>query len=258
MNYKAALSTPTRKSGMDPLVSIGLLAVFGFFLVSGAVAYFNIRTLWEDNQQIVHSHQVISVLDETLSTMKDAETGQRGYLLTDNEHYLEPYNAALTAIKVQLDQLSRLTRDNAKQQERIGPLQQHIEAKLAELAQTIELRRSKSLDAALAVVVTDRGKIEMDAVRAQLSLMDQEEADLREKRLAEMAASYKTTLGSGVLSCLLGLVLTAIIGFLIHRGALARQRQDWLQTGQVGLAEAMLGDQRTEQLGDNVLKFLTR
>ncbi len=258
MNQKAALTPPTIKSGMDPLVSIGLAAVLGFFLVSGAVAYLNIRTLWEDNQKIVHSHQVITVLDELLSTMKDAETGQRGFLLTDADRYLEPYNAALLSVKAQIDKLAQLTGDNAKQQDRIKPLQLHIDAKLAELAQTIDLRRTKGFDAALAIVTTDRGKAEMDAIRAQLALMDREEADLREKRLAEMDASYKTTLVSGILSCLLGLVLTVIVGFLIRRAALARQRLDWLQTGQVGLAGAMLGDQRTEELGDNVLQFLTR
>ena len=258
MNQKAAFSTPTRKSGMDPLVSTGLAAVLGFFLLSGAVAYSNIRTLWEDNQKIVHSYQVITTLDELLSTMKDAETGQRGFLLTYNERYLEPYNSALLAVKSQLSRLAELTSDNPKQQDRIRPLQVHIDAKLSELAETIALRRTKGFDEALAVVVTDRGKIEMDLIRAQLASMDQEEADLRERRLAEMAASYSTTLVSGILSCLLGLVLTAIVGFLIRRAAITRQRQDWLQSGQVGLAAAMLGDQRTEQLGDNILQFLTR
>src|SRR6202000_2993642 len=95
MNQKAVSSAPTSRSGMDPVVSIGLAAVLAFFLVSGLIAYLNIRTLWEDNQKIFHSHQVISTLDDVQSTMKDAETGQRGFLLTDNEHYLEPYNAAL-------------------------------------------------------------------------------------------------------------------------------------------------------------------
>jgi signal transduction histidine kinase/DNA-binding response OmpR family regulator/CHASE3 domain sensor protein len=243
---------------MDPLVSFGLGAVLIFFLISGTVAYLNIQTLRDDNQRIVHSHQVITTLDELLSTVKDAETGQRGFLLTNNERYLEPYNAALLVVASQLDELSDLTRDNPRQQSRIGPLKLHIDAKLAELKQTIDLRRAQGAEAALAVVTSDRGKTEMDTIRTQLAVMDQEEADLREKRLAEMTDAYKTALVSGILSCLLGIVLTAIIGFLIRKATLARQRQDWLQSGQVGLASAMLGDQRTEQLGDNILQFLAR
>jgi signal transduction histidine kinase/CheY-like chemotaxis protein/CHASE3 domain sensor protein len=258
MKQMSALTTPTRKPGMDPLVAFGLAGVLAFFLVSGLVAYLNVRTLRDDNQQIVHSHQVITTLDGLLSTVKDAETGQRGYLLTDNDHYLEPYNAAVLAVTSQLDQLAKLTSDNQNQQDRIGPLKLHIAAKLAELKQTIDLRRTQGAAAALAIVASDRGKIEMDTIRDQLAAMDQEEADLRTKRLAEMTNAYNTALLSGVLSCLLGVVLTVIVGFLIQRAAIARRRQEWLQSGQVGLAGAMLGDQRTEQLGDNILQFLAR
>jgi CheY-like chemotaxis protein/multidrug efflux pump subunit AcrA (membrane-fusion protein) len=177
-------------------------------------------------------------------------------LLTGNEHYLDPHNAALLAVTSQLDELSELTRDNPKQQSRIGPLKLRIDAKLAELKQTIDLRRTQGTEAALAVVATNRGQAEMDAIRAQLVAMDQEEADLRDKRLAEMTDAYKTALVSGILSCLLGLVLTVIVGYLIRRATIARQQQDWLQSGQVGLASAMLGDQRTEQLGENIFQFL--
>jgi signal transduction histidine kinase/CheY-like chemotaxis protein/CHASE3 domain sensor protein len=258
MNQMAAPTTPARRAGMDPFVSLGLAVVLAFFLISGGVAYLNIQTLREDNQKIVHSHQVVTTLDGLLSTVQDAETGQRGFLLTGDEHYLEPYNAALLAVTSQLNALSELTRDNPRQQTRIGPLKLHIDAKLAELKQTIDLRRARGSEAALAVVTTDRGKVEMDTIRAQLATMDQEEADLREKRLAEMTDAYKTAFVSAILSCLLGIVLTAIVGFLIRRAIVARQRQDWLQSGQVGLASAMLGDQRTEQLGDNLLQFLAR
>src|ERR1700722_6509541 len=112
MKQMAAPTTPTRKSGMDPFVSLGLAVVVVFFLLSGAIAYLNIQTLREDNQRIVHSHRVITTLDGLLSTVQDAETGQRGFLLTGNEHYLEPYDAALLALTSQLDELSELTRDN--------------------------------------------------------------------------------------------------------------------------------------------------
>ncbi len=258
MEKMAAPVALTRKSGMDPLLSFGLAAVLVFFLISGGIAYRNIQTLKDDNQRIVHSHQVIAVLDDLLSTVKDAETGQRGFLLTNNEHYLEPYNAALLDVTSQLDDLSGLTRDNPNQQARIPQLKLHIDAKLAELKQTIDLRKTQGTEAALAVVETNRGKVEMDTIRAQLAAMDQEEGVLREKRLVEMTEAYKTALISGILSGLLGMVLTVIVGFLIRRATIARQRQDWLQSGQVGLGAAMQGDQRTEQLGDNILQFLAR
>ena len=130
--------------------------------------------------------------------------------------------------------------------------------KLSELKETIDLRRTQGLDAALAVVNSDRGKAEMDAIRAQLAAMSQEEAELRSKRLAEMNDAQKTALVSSLLSGALGILLTATIGFLIRRATLARRREDWLQSGQVGLASAMIGDQRIEQLGNSILEFLAR
>jgi len=243
---------------MDPLVILGLAAALAFFAITGAVAYLNITMLREDNQKIIHSDAVISALDDLLSTAKDAETGQRGFLLTGEPKYLEPYNAAKSAIAAKIDAVAELTLDNPAQQARIAPLKRHLDAKTAELQETIDLHNTKGAEAALAVVVTDRGKVEMDAIRVEIGVMDREEADLREQRVAEMADAYKGAVLTCALSGWLGIVLTFIVGYLIRRAASARQREEWLQTGQVGLATAMLGDQVTERLGENILSFLAR
>ena len=64
---------------------MGLLAVFSFFVMSGAIAYNNIRNLADDTAEVGRTHDVLSSLDRLLSDLKDAETGQRGFLLTGNE-----------------------------------------------------------------------------------------------------------------------------------------------------------------------------
>lgn len=246
------------KLGIDPIVALSLAGALVFFVISGAVAYFNLQTLRDDNEKIVHSHEVIIALDELLSSAQDAETGQRGFLLTNNEKYLEPYNSALITIPSKLDEIAELTQDNPAQKPRVTALKLHVGAKLAELKETIDLRRAQGADAALAVVSSDRGKVEMDAIRAQFAAMAQEEAELRVKRTAEMSDAQKNALASGFLSSLLGILLTAMIGFLIRRATLARRREQWLQSGQVGLASAMMGDQHTGQLGSNVLEYLAQ
>ena len=243
---------------MEVWTGIGVAAALIFFIASGAIAYFNIQVLRADNQQIMRSHAVITALDELLSTAQDAETGQRGYLLTGAEKYLEPYNNAVANTAPALSTIAGLTRDNPIQQSYLAQVQRHLDAKLAELKETIDLRRNKGQDAALAVVVTDRGKQEMDAVRGGLGLMRQEEVRLRTMRLAEMEGAYRQAWISGLLSGLLGVALTLVVGLLIRRAARARERQDWLQAGQVGMAEAMLGDKTVEQLGDSMLTFLSR
>ena len=245
-------------SGGDPLIWLGLAAATLFFVATGAVAYLNFQTLKHDSALVVRSGDTLTALEDVLSTVRDAETGQRGYLLTDKESYLGPYNAAAQEIGPRFDMLRRLTIDNPAQQDRLATLKQHIDAKLAELKQTIDLRQTQGPAAALAVVQSDRGKQDMDAIRDQVSAMEQEEIDLRAKRLAEMADAYWRAIASGIISSLLGLGLTGVVGFLIVRSEAARRREDWLQTGRVGLSKAMLGDQPINQLGDNILGYLCR
>ncbi|MFC4255717.1 response regulator [Altererythrobacter xixiisoli] len=238
--------------------AIGLALGLAFFLVSGAVAYLNIQKLRESDEAIRHTHSVLSALDDLLSAAQDAETGQRGYLLTGSEAYLEPYSNAAAGLASQLRNVATLTRDNPTQQANLVLLRRHVDAKLAELRETISLRRTEGLVAAVAVVTSDRGKVEMDAIRAQLNAMAQEELRLRQIRTDDMAAASQTAVTGGVVSSLIGAALTIAIFMLLQRNARARQRQQWLQTGQLGLAEAMRGDKSIEQLGEAVLSFLAQ
>ncbi|MDQ0249635.1 CheY-like chemotaxis protein/signal transduction histidine kinase/CHASE3 domain sensor protein [Sphingomonas kyeonggiensis] len=237
---------------------IGLGLAILFFLVSGTIAYQNVTILRDDDARIRHSHDVIAGLDDVLSTIQDAETGQRGYLLTGRDQYLAPYNEAAARIGGKLDAIAGLTRDNASQQARIETLRRHVSAKLAELKQTIDLRRSAGAAAALNIVNDDRGKAEMDAIRAQLDLMQQEEARLRQQRLDEMADAYQAARLTGLLATLVGIALTLVIGEVLRRATKARERQQWLESGQARLAAVMLGDPGADALGEHILGFLSR
>ncbi len=258
MPQTASQDLTRRGLGLDPVVALSLAGAIVFFLISGGFAYINLKTLRENTEAIVHSHEVIVTLDELLSNTQDAETGQRGFLLTNNERYLDPYNAALDTIPAKIQEIGELTSDNPAQVRRLPVLKQHVDAKLAELKQTIDLRRTQGLEAALAVVNSDRGKVAMDAVRGQLSAMSREEAVLRAKRVEEMNNAYGTALLSSVLAGILGIFLTIAIGVLIRRSTLARRREEWLQAGNLGLASAVMGDQRTEQLGGSILTYLAK
>jgi CheY-like chemotaxis protein/CHASE3 domain sensor protein len=227
-----------------------------FFLVSGATAYRNIQELRDSDEQIRHTHTVLIALDDLLSATQDAETGQRGYLITGNDRYLEPYTVAVSDAASRFKTIASLTRDNPVQQDNLVTLKRRIDAKLAELRETIELRRAQGFQAALAVVATDRGKIEMDAIRTQLRSMAQEELRLRRIRMDEMAAASRTAITTAIVTSLLGAALTIAIFILLYRNSRGRMRQQWLQAGQVGLAEAMMGDKSVEQLAEAILAFL--
>lgn len=235
---------------------VALVVAVAFFVISSTMTFLNVKALRDENQRIAYTHTVITSLDGLLSVLQDAETGQRGFLLTGNNAYLEPYNTALAEVSPRLDQIATLTRDNPVQQARLAPLRGRIAAKLAELQETIDLRRSSGREAAAAIVESGRGKTEMDAIRAEIGAMRQEAARLRTERLDDMASAYRTAWISGLLSGLLGVILALVVGFLARRASVARARQQWLQSGQAGLATAMLGDKSTEEVGDSVLAFL--
>ena len=245
-----------RRAKASSLVTLGLAAVVTFFFASGFISYLNTRVLSRDTTQVVHTHEVILALDDLLSILKDAETGQRGFLITGNETYLAPYNDALIRVETRISDLERLLNDSPEAAARVPAMKTHIHAKLQELAETIALRRTQGFEAARAVVVTELGRNEMDALRALIGKTRLEQQALRAARLAEMNSAYSIAVVSGILAALLGVLLSVAVAYLIRRTIAMQQREEWLQSGQVKLSATMIGEQRVEQLGENILAFL--
>jgi len=123
------------------------------------------------HQQVLRYREAIDQVEQMLSTLKDAETGQRGYLLTGDDTYLEPFSDAVKNIDGQLAALSAQAKAGTLPGEDVAEISRLTGQKLAELDQTINLRRSKGLPAALVIVNTNSGKLLMDALRAAASRM---------------------------------------------------------------------------------------
>ena len=153
---------------------------------------------------MAHTHEVMDALEELVSTMKDAQTGERGYIITGEIRYLEPYNSATAAIDEKIQRLKRLTADNPRQQARIPPLQQRIQDELDILKRNIALAK-KDLEAARRAVMTGEGKKALDAIRLQVIEMEQEEQDLLRERKRQSSSSYQVAVATGFLAALLGL-----------------------------------------------------
>ena len=113
----------------DLYISIGLALVFIFFIVTTYIAYYNTRTISADSASVTRTHDTINTLDDLLSLVKDAETGQRGFVITGNEHYLQPYNNALGRIEEQYTQAQSLMKDTPEQAAILPVIKQHIDAK---------------------------------------------------------------------------------------------------------------------------------
>jgi methyl-accepting chemotaxis protein len=193
--------------------ALALLAL----LVIGWVSYRSTTGLIDTADKVDHSHQVLEKLDLVLSTMKDAETGQRGYLLTGEDSYLEPYNSAKGQVDQILGKIKELTSDNSTQQARIETLGAKIADKFSELQETIDLRRdpAKGFQAALAVVQSDRGKTVMDEIRKVVGAMEDEENGLLQKRSEESNRSVEQTHSTIVWGTFSAFVFLSLAGFII-------------------------------------------
>jgi CheY-like chemotaxis protein/CHASE3 domain sensor protein len=256
MTEKAPSSASARRSASSVPLLIAFTGVLAFFIASTTIAYINTRTLRRSASLVSHSHEVIAGLENVLSLLKDAETGQRGYLLTGNERYLDPYHAALPQIDARIVETTHLTSDNPEQQVRIPAIKDQIKAKLDELRETIELRRTKGLEAALAVVLTDRGKESMDSVRTQITNMETEERKLLAKRFEETEAAFQAAIQTAILTGLVGVGLAAGITWLLRTAANTRARQEWLRAGHSGLSDRLVGVQNLGDVARNALLFL--
>ncbi|MDY3563142.1 CHASE3 domain-containing protein [Gemmata sp. JC673] len=200
------------------------VASFGFALAAGAVvaaacgSYFGVRGLADTHRQVVHTHEVLTEVRDTLSLLKDAETGQRGYLLTGDAKYLEPYDAAVAQVRQRFRRLRALTADNADQQERLGALERVTAVRLGELDETIRLRREAGFEAARRVVVEDRGKNLMDEVRRLTGEMEAAEQGLLEARAEAADARVRRSGGTVIL-----LAAFAVLSVALRRFDAARE-----------------------------------
>ena len=184
----------------------------------GGDAYLSVQRLLESSRRVTHTHQVIEGLEHVLRVLDDAETGQRGYVLTGKKEYLKPYNAAKGQVRGDIDALVALTRDNAAQQESLRQVRKLADSKLAEIEETIVLRGKSGREAALAVVLTDRGeKDDMDILRGVVAKMEDRERQLLAKRNDAANSSGNRTLWTITVWMPIALLVLAVAAVVLMR-----------------------------------------
>src|SRR5437879_4023829 len=100
-------------------IGSGLGLTLAILAAIGLISYSCTAKLVEANRTVAHTHEVLANLEALVSILKDAETGQRGYIITEDERYLEPYDAAVKNREPIIRKLRDLTIDNSSQQERL-------------------------------------------------------------------------------------------------------------------------------------------
>jgi CHASE3 domain sensor protein len=172
---------------MKSVFKRNLLIGFGvsllLLIVSSVASYISIRNLLESMQLVQHTNTVIRKLENSISVLKDAETGQRGFLLTGEERFLDPYKGAYELALNEVNDIKRLTGDNPAQQKNAEILAENIKQRLSQLARLIDLKRAN-------IPITNdelsKGKGYMDDARALVKAMAETETTLLSARIDKL------------------------------------------------------------------------
>ena len=192
------------------------------------------------------------------SAIKDAETGQRGFLITGLDNYLLPFNTAQVTLPGATERLRASFQNYRSQLARLELVEQLVKAKLGEMEESIAMRRKGDGIGAVTVVQGDRGRILMERIRTLLGEMEREERDRAAERRALWDAAVQQTGGMMWGGSALLLVLTAVAAALSARAHRAARTEEWLKAGLAGLGVELQGDPHVERLADVATSFLAR
>jgi PAS domain S-box-containing protein len=208
---------------------VALALLVAALLIDAVLTLHHIREVATSVQWVSHTHEVLGQLEQVVSTLKDAETGQRGYLLTGERAYLDPYDQAVARLRGQLERLRQLTIDNPPQTAHVLKLEQLAADRLTVLRQELERFRAepdknRALQLSRQFLLQGEGKHAMDLIRDEIYGMQQLERALLSRREAASRANTRTALASTVVGLGLGLLLITMVIGLFARNLAARQR----------------------------------
>jgi PAS domain S-box-containing protein len=230
-------------------------SVIGGFAIMLAVLVLNTaitrrQIAVQDSNQgwVEHTQRVQLELAIVESLLKDAETGQRGYLYTGEARYLEPYNAAVQQLETHINNLAELMATNPTQQSRIGILRTLSKVKLDELATTIALFSEGEKDKARGIVLSDMGKRTMDHIRELMAEMQRDESSLESARLQAVNNSARRLVRTLYLATILAVAGLVLLGFYIlqemdqreKHAAEIREREEWFRVTLGSIGDAVI------------------
>jgi len=187
-------------------------------LVVGALAFTNTKMLIDAESAVDHQIDIRSSIRSISIGTLGAESAQRGYLLLGNAAYLAPFAAAATETTTSADAFVSLTVNDPGLHVRAIAVRSLVREKLDELRQTISIRQTRGIGAALAIVRNNRGKIIMDQIAAQTSSALDEVDRIRSIARAANERSASQSTNAIVFGTILAIVLLAVLGFVLIRG----------------------------------------
>ena len=198
-------------------IGAGFALVLLIVVVVGTVSYRSTNQLIAASDLRRHTNDVLNRLAEMETLAADMQNGVRGYAITGEETYLEPYQAALGRTDEVIQEIRTLTADNARQQQRLGALEAPVKSRIDLAKETVDAIRTAGPSAGIQLVKTGKGRALTNEIRKVIGQMQGEEQDLLKQRAEAAQNDAQTTKWTIVLGTLAALVLAALAGFVITR-----------------------------------------
>jgi signal transduction histidine kinase len=181
----------------------------------------------KDRQWVIHTLLVVEKLQTIRIDITQAETGQRGYMLTGQDRHLQLYRSGVDQVREDMKELPDLIKDNPEERDAIKRLEPLITARLAELSSGIEVRTRSGLLAGVdAVTQGNDGELWMELIAAQIAGMRRTEAQLLSRRLATAAASTRKIKAAIFYGNTLAILILLVKGFVIHSETTRRNQAE--------------------------------
>ena len=199
-------------------IGTGYVLAVVIIIIIGIVGYTSITSLINDYRWLNHTNEVLREADLLLALLIDEETGQRGFIITGEDQFLEPYNNAINGVAEEISDIRNLTSDNPNQQRMIDILESQISERTSYLNNTISLRKEENgFVKASQIVSTGMGKQMMDNIRNTINDIIQEESNLLADRSKRAESDVKKSITTIFTSILFSLVILVVAGTLITR-----------------------------------------
>lgn len=198
-------------------ISSGFALALAILVVIGVVSYRDSTGLIASADWVTHTYQVLTGLDGIIKAMEDVETGERGFVITGADPFLEPYTSGKAAVEPMVKDVRQLTSDNPSQQKRLDDLETLIASRLEISQAGIDARRTAGFKAAQDMVASGRGKKIMDEIRQLIATMAQDENRLLRERDAASKASASVTVSVILYGITLAFVLLAFAALVLIR-----------------------------------------
>ncbi len=179
------------KIGVKIGLSFGLILIM--LIILSVVTFENVNQMEQDAQKVIRTQELLSNLYEFSGYLTDAETGQRGYMITGNESYLEPYKHAVNHVESHLKELRKQLKGQAEQQSFLDELERLARAKMADMELTIRLLETEGIEKARDKVSQGNGKQLMDEIRSVFEKITANEEDhLQENYIETQSITART------------------------------------------------------------------